>query len=29
LDGPCTKGVVVEKPAPPSVLVSTVESLLR
>jgi DNA-binding response OmpR family regulator len=29
LDGPCTKGVVVEKPAPPSVLVSTIESLLR
>jgi DNA-binding response OmpR family regulator len=29
LDGACTKGAVVEKPAPPSVLVTMVESLLK
>jgi DNA-binding response OmpR family regulator len=29
IDGVCAKGVVVEKPAPPSGLVATVESLLK
>ena len=29
LEGACAKGAVVEKPAPPSVLVTTVESLLK
>ena len=29
LDGACAKGVVVAKPAPPSVLTATVEALLK
>jgi DNA-binding response OmpR family regulator len=29
IEGACAKGTVVEKPAPPSVLVATVESLLK
>jgi DNA-binding response OmpR family regulator len=29
IEGACAKGAVVEKPAPPSVLVATVEALLK